>query len=38
VVTAEVGDGVIRRLDVTPPERRKDVVAGWGWEIGEGIR
>jgi hypothetical protein len=28
-----VGDGVIERLEVEPPERRKDVVAGEGWVI-----
>jgi hypothetical protein len=33
VVTARVGDGVIERLEVEPPERRKDVVAGEGWVI-----
>jgi hypothetical protein len=36
VVTATVGDGEIRELDVQPPERRLDVVAGWGWKIVEG--
>ena len=36
VVTATVGDGEIRELDVQPPERRQDVVAGWGWKIVEG--
>jgi hypothetical protein len=35
VVTATVGGGEIRSLDVQPPERRKDVVAGWGWTVVE---
>ncbi|MEI7657394.1 MAG: DUF5703 domain-containing protein [Phycisphaerae bacterium] len=34
-VTARVGGGVIERLEVDPPARRADVVAGEGWVIAE---
>lgn len=34
-VTARVGGGVIERLEVDPPERRADVVAGEGWTIAQ---